>query len=156
MVIPEWISGPILLGAVGWLISKWWERRTDKDKARRTELRQKIDETCTVVGTIERNAHNYFVLPVNDLSVAALARSILRDLTLLANKCHDIDCAMNGAYASGRCKAFKQAVTLNDFQSVRRQPVLPNDLLLDAITQKARSLEANLERAFRTEFNDNI
>ncbi|MGH9553816.1 MAG: hypothetical protein ACRD3W_30835 [Terriglobales bacterium] len=148
------LKWPAILAGVWWIVQKSVDWYGDRRTARRRELRDKIDEAKGLIKTIEADSHLYFTLAVSDPAEAALGRSILTNLRILAGRAHDIDCSLRGAGASQCCRILKQAMTLGDFQSSRRQVRLATDELLDAISDAARSFENMLERVFRAEFKD--
>lgn len=155
-ILKALVSAGALVGAAWWLVQRYIGRRDAKHDARRGELRAKIDDATRLSRLIEHDAHEYFVLDATDPRALALERTIHRGFTTLSTVQYDIDSSLPGAYAGTCYRRYKKTVTIGDFQSERRLARSHADSLLDDISAAARLFEQNLERAFRTEFDDRV
>jgi hypothetical protein len=136
------------IGFLGWLGNRYFERRDKRRDTKRAECRAKIDAAIELIRRLESVSLQYFQLDATDRQCRDLEIRIKSMITQLSNDCLRLEKLLIGISACKLCRAYKKALTLNDFESSGRIARMGDDPLFTAISASARALEARLDREF--------
>jgi hypothetical protein len=153
MEIWKWFVSIGGVGVLAWLAQRFISRRDTRNDVRRSESRAKIDAAIELIRVIEAAALDYFQLDATDGRCRSLEISMKSLLTRLSSDCVHIEKLLPKVHACQLNRCYKQALTLNDFESAQRVARAGNDPLFENISEKARDLERALSRAFEKEFS---
>lgn len=147
------LIGAAATGVVGW----WFRQREARQAVHIKDLRSTIDSITDEVNEIEELSMGYFLKHGKDESVyldglkikakiqrvGSLVNTVHRELNTGANQ-------RNFGFLT-KLKNFRQAVTLDDFDSFEREAWSRQDLRFGKITKSAAELKDTLEAAYKAE-----
>jgi hypothetical protein len=141
----------VLLGAIAGAPVTWWIRSLLENKKRRLkDCRHQITIASSLIDDIEELAIQYYLKPGRDSDAENVALKIKTRLKKLGSEVNAVNRAHSGSTALTFLKTFRQAVTLDDFDSADRQPIKASDPKFESISTAAVRLNQALEAVYNS------
>lgn len=140
----------VLGGAAGYYI----RYRLSRDGADRKEDRDKLNAVADNIEKVEDLAYQYYSLPFDADEAKKLSLQINRLMKKIGNDVYQLSVIFEDAHITKLQLAFKQIVTLNDYESSSRMPRGSGDPLFCEISDASRKLIGGLELAFRRKYRN--
>lgn len=139
-----------LAGAAGYYI----RYRLSRDSADRKEDRDKLDAVTDDIEKVEDLAYQYYSHCFDADEAKKLSLQINRLMKKIGNDVYQLSVLFEDVHITKLQLAFKQIVTLNDYESSSRMPRVSNDPLFCEISDASRKLVGGLELAFRRKYRN--
>lgn len=146
-----WMLGILFTSA----ISLYVRQKIACHNSNRKEDKDLIDKINDDIEEVEILAHKFFLLSGADLESKQLQVEINRILKRIGNNTFTLNSRFELSKISKSQLAFKQDITLGDFESVDREVKSSDDILFEKISDSGRRLSSVMELEFKKKYRNN-